>query len=91
MEEEADIINYHHDFNMLSKPLLEARRITKGERNAIFWHSFHPDDCQALREHLIAKQLDKPNREAYDLQDVLQTAMAIFSGDDDFYFQKLPP
>ena len=91
MEEEADVINYHRDFNTLSKPLLEAGRITKGERNAIFWHSFHPDDRRALRERLIAKQPDKPNREAYDLQDVLQTAMAIFSGDDDFYFQEPPP
>ena len=24
MEEETDVINYHHDFNTLSKPLLEA-------------------------------------------------------------------
>jgi len=24
MEEETDMINYHHDFNMLSKPLLKA-------------------------------------------------------------------
>jgi hypothetical protein len=63
MKEEANIINYHHDFNMLSKPLLEAGQITEGEQNAIFWHGF---------------------------QDVLQTAMAIFSDDDDFYFQELP-
>ena len=91
MEEEADVINYHRDFNMLSKPLLEAGRITEGEWNAIFWHGFHPDDCRALRERLIAKQPDKPNREAFDLQDVLQTTIAIFSGDDDFYFQEPPP
>jgi hypothetical protein len=91
IEEEADIINYHRNFNTLSKPLLEAGRITEGERNAIFWHGFHPDDHRALQECLIAKQPDKPNREAYDLQDVLQTAMAIFSGDDDFYFQEPPP
>ena len=67
MEEEADMINYHRDFNMLSKPLLEARQITEGEQNTIFWHGFHPDNCRALQERLIAKQLDKPNREAFDL------------------------
>ena len=91
MEEEANVINYHCDFNTLSKPLIEARRITEGEQNAIFWHGFHPDDRWVLCERLIAKQLDKPSREAFDLQDVLQTAIAIFSGDDDFYFQEPPP
>ena len=90
MEEEADMINYHRDFNTLSKPLLEARRITEGERNAIFWHGFHPDNRRVLWERLIAKQPDKPNREAFDLQDVLQTAMAIFLGDDDFIFRSRP-
>ena len=91
MEEEANMINYHCDFNTLSKPLLEAGRITKGKQNAIFWHGFHPNNCRALQEHLITKQPDKPNREAFDLQDMLQTAMAIFSGDDNFYFQEPPP
>ena len=88
MEEETDVINYHRDFNTLSKPLLEAGRITVGERNAIFWRGFHPDDRQALQGRLIAKQPDRPKGQAFDLQDVLQTARAIFSGDDDFSFQE---
>ena len=88
MEEEADVINYHRDFNTLSKPLLDAGWITVGERNAIFWHGFHPDDRQALQGRLIAKQPDRPKGQAFDLQDVLQTARAIFSGDDDFFFQE---
>jgi len=91
MEEETDVINYHHEFNTLSKPLLEAGRITTSERNAFFWHSFHPEDRQALRERLIAKQPDRPKGQAFDLQDVLDTAIAIFSGDDDLLFQEPPP
>ena len=91
MEEETDVINYHRDFNTLSKPLLEAGRITAGERNAFFWRGFHPEDRQALRERLIAKQPNRPKGQAFDLQDVLDTAIAIFSGDDDLLFQEPPP
>ena len=91
MEEETDIINYQRDFNTLSKPLLEAGRITAGERNAFFWHGFHSDDQKALRERLIAKQPDRPKGQAFDFQDVLDTAIAIFSGDDDLLFQEPPP
>ena len=68
MEEEADVINYHRDFNTLSKPLLEARRITEGEWNATFWHGFHLDSRRALRARLITKRPDKPSREAFNLR-----------------------
>ena len=91
MEEETDVINYHCDFNMLSKPLLEAGRITAGKRNAFFWHGFHPEDRQALHEHLITKQPNRPKGQAFNLQDVVDTAIAIFSGDDDLLFQEPPP
>jgi len=88
MEEETDVINYHHDFNTLSKPLLEAGRITAGECNAFFWRGFHSEDRQALRERLIAKQPNRPKGQAFNLQDILDTAIAIFSGDDDLLFQE---
>jgi len=91
MEEETDMINYHRNFNTLSKPLLEAGQITAGECNAFFWCGFHPEDCQALCERLIAKQPNRPKGQAFDLQDVLDTAIAIFSGDDDLLFQELLP
>jgi len=91
MEEETDMINYHCEFNTLSKPLLEAGQITTGECNTFFWCSFHPKDHQALRECLIAKQPDRPKGQAFDLQDVLDMAIAIFSGDNDLLFQEPPP
>ena len=91
MEEETDMINYHCNFNMLSKPLLEAGQITAGECNAFFWHGFHPEDHQALCECLITKQPNRPKGQAFDLQDVLDTAIAIFSGDNDLLFQEPPP
>jgi len=67
MDEETDVINYHREFNTLSKPLLEAGRITAGERNAFFWRGFHPKNRQALRECLVAKQPDRPKGQAFDL------------------------
>jgi hypothetical protein len=90
MEEEADIINYYHNFNTLSKPLLKARQMTEGKCNAIFWCGFHPDDQFALQGCLIAKQPDRPRGQVFDIQDVLQTARAIFSGDDYYFFQEPP-
>jgi len=91
MEEETDVINYHCKFNLLSKPLLEAGQITTGKRNTFFWCGFHPKDHLALWEHFIAKQPDRPKGQAFDLQDVLDMAIAIFSGDDDLLFQEPPP
>ena len=48
MEDETDVINYQRQFNAQSKVLLSTGRITVGERNALFWHGFHPDDQRAL-------------------------------------------
>jgi len=44
MEDEGDIIKYLRNFNLLSKPFLDARRITTGECNATFILGFHLDD-----------------------------------------------
>jgi len=85
MEDEGDVIKYYRNFNVLSKPLLDAGRITTGEWNAAFLLGFHPDDCKALREQLIVKKPDMPRGRAFDFKDVLDTARAIFSGDDDFF------
>jgi len=48
MEDETDVINYQRQFNAQSKVLLSTGRITVGERNALFWRGFHPDDQRAL-------------------------------------------
>jgi hypothetical protein len=84
MADEKDVINYHRKFNNQAKILIDSKCITKSDCNAIFWHGFHPDDQQALRECLIAKQPDKLRGQAFELKDVLKIAMAIFLGDDDF-------
>jgi len=44
MEDEGDIIKYYRNFNLLSKPLLDAGRITTGEHNTAFILGFHLDD-----------------------------------------------
>jgi len=91
MNDETDVINYHRQFNNKAKVLVRSGRITNGERNAIFWRGFHPDDRQALRERLIAKHPDNPKGQAFEIKDVLKSARAIFSGDDDFLLQDPPP
>ena len=91
MTSETDVINYHRKFNNLAKILVTSGCITRGKRNAIFWRGFHPDDQQSLCERLIAKQPNRPRGRAFKLTDVLETARAVFSGDDDFLLQELPP
>jgi len=91
MGDETDVINYQRQFNNQSKVLLGTGRITIGERNAIFWHGFHPEDQRALREHLIAMHPNMPQGQAFDLKDVFNIARAIFSGDDDFLLQEPSP
>jgi len=90
MEDEGDVIKYYRSFNLLSKPLLDAERITTGEHNAIFLLEFHPDDHKALREQLIAKKPDTPKGRTFAIKDVLNTARAVFSGDDDLFIQQQP-
>ena len=91
MGDKTDIINYQCQFNAQSKVLLSTGRITVGERNAIFWRGFHPDDQQALRERLIAMHPNKPQGQAFNLKDIFDIARAIFSGDDDFLLQEPSP
>jgi hypothetical protein len=91
MADEMDVINYHWKFNNLTKILIDSECITKRDRNAVFWHGFHPDDQQVLHERLIAKHPDNPRGQAFDHKDVLKTAQAIFSGDDDFLLQEPTP
>ena len=90
MEDKGDVIKYYRNFNLLSKPLLDARRITTGERNAAFILGFHLDDRKVLRERLIAKKPDMPKGHAFDIKDILDTARAVFSSDDDFFGQEQP-
>jgi len=91
MNDETDVINYHRQFNNLAKVLVKSGQITERECNTTFWCSFHPDDQKALHECLIAKHPDQPRGQAFDLKDVLKTARAIFSGDNDFLLQELAP
>jgi hypothetical protein len=48
MEDKGDIIKYYRGFNLLSRPLLDAGRITTGKCNAAFLSGFHPEDRKAL-------------------------------------------
>jgi len=91
MGDETNVINYQRQFNAQSKVLLGTGRITVGERNAIFWRGFHPEDQRALYERLIAMHPNMPRGQAFDLKDVFNIARAIFSGDDDFLLQEPSP
>ena len=91
MDDETDVINYHQQFNTKGKFLLDSGRVTQGEYNAIFWRGFHHEDWHALCKHLIAKQPDRPQGQAFNIQDVLNIARAVFLGDNDFYSQEPPP
>jgi hypothetical protein len=91
MADKQVVLKYYWAFNKLSKPLLNSGRITQGKCNATFWCSFHPEDCKVLHKCLIAKQLDKPRGQAFDYKDILKITRAIFSGDNNFLLQELPP
>jgi len=84
MNNETDVINYQCQFNNLAKVLVKSGRITERECNTTFWHSFHPNDQKALHERLITKYPDQPRGQAFNHKDILRTARAVFSGDDDF-------
>jgi hypothetical protein len=90
IEDEEGMLQYYWEFNRLSKPLVNARRITEGEWNAAFWRRFHPNDRIVLRECLITKYPNNPKGQAFDYKDVLKMAWVIFTGDNNF-LQEPPP
>ena len=90
MDDETDIIHYYRKFHTLAKTLIDSGRITKHEYNVTFWHGFHPEDQKFLLVHLIAKHLNQPRGQAFDYKDILDTARAVFSGDNDFLLQEPP-
>ncbi|KAH9960603.1 hypothetical protein BC827DRAFT_1268006 [Russula dissimulans] len=82
MYEEEDVLRYHRQFLLLSKPLYNNRSITPQQCNALFWRGFHPNDRAAMLSCLIAKHPEQPCRQAFDLKEVLKIALAIFTGDE---------
>jgi hypothetical protein len=81
MCDEEDVQDYYQQFLVLSKPLLDAHRLTIGERNKPFWHGFHSKDRHEMYARLIANNPFRPAREHFDYLDVYRVARATFSGD----------
>ena len=52
-----------------------------------FWSGFHPKDRSGLAPYLFAKSPDLPAGTAYDYEDVLKVARAVFSRSSFFPFQ----
>lgn len=57
MRDEEDVQNYYREFLVLSKSLVDAHRLTTGERNKAFWRGFHKKDCQKMRARLVVNNL----------------------------------
>jgi hypothetical protein len=82
--EDDDVLQYYRRLLILSKPLLDSRRLTEEERDAAFWYGFHQDDRSAMTARLIAKHLDQSEGRAFDCQDLFKMARAVFTGQQFF-------
>ena len=82
MRDEEDVQNFYREFLVLSKPLVDAHRLTTEERNKAFWRGFHKKDRQKMRARLVANNPQRVATEHVAYEDVYQVAKATFSGTD---------
>jgi hypothetical protein len=75
---EADVLQYHQQFLVLSNPLVRAHYLTVEERDTEFWYGFHPDDRAELYPHLCRAVPRWPHNTPFDINDVLTNAREIF-------------
>ncbi|KAN0134716.1 hypothetical protein V8E53_007501 [Lactarius tabidus] len=75
---EADILQYHQQFLVLSNPLVRAHYLTVEEHDTEFWYGFHPDDCTELYPHLCRAVPRWPRDTPFDMNDVFTNAREIF-------------
>ena len=60
MSDEEDVLHYYRRFLVLSKPLMDSRRLATSQRNKAFWHGFHGRDRAEMYARLIPKYPDRP-------------------------------
>ncbi|KAN0130472.1 hypothetical protein V8E53_011735 [Lactarius tabidus] len=75
---EADVLQYHQQFLVLSNPLVRAHYLTVEERDTEFWYGFHPDDHAELYPHLCRAVPRWPRDTPFDINDVFANAREIF-------------
>jgi hypothetical protein len=83
ISEEKDVLDYYRQFCLLSKLLVDSRRLDVKGRNKYFWLGFHTEDHEALKERLFAKFPDHPPGSYFDYKEVLRTARIIFAYHED--------
>jgi hypothetical protein len=75
---EADVLQYHQQFLVLSNPLVRAHYLTVEEHDTEFWYGFHPDNCTELYPHLCRAVPRWPRDTPFDMNDVFTNAREIF-------------
>jgi hypothetical protein len=83
---EADVLQYYKTFVCYSLPLVYAHRLTEEDRDAAFWHGFHPLDREALWPRLIAKTPLQPVDIPFYFEDVFDFARVAFGYDERLTF-----
>src|SRR5712671_1740693 len=80
MNGEEDVIAYYRKFMVLSKPLVDAVKLTSEDRNSLFWEGFHPDDQRRMEIRLLAQHPNHSDDDPFEYLDVYETARAVCGG-----------
>ncbi|KAI9453086.1 hypothetical protein BJY52DRAFT_865832 [Lactarius psammicola] len=89
MECVDDVLQYYRDFLCLSAPIVHSGHLTEEDRDAAFWHGFHPEDRSKLWPRLIGKNPLQPHGIPFHFEDVLSCARGTFAYDG--YFSSWTP
>ncbi|KAI9432410.1 hypothetical protein BJY52DRAFT_1400296 [Lactarius psammicola] len=89
MDSVDDVLQYYRDFLCLSAPIVHSGHLTEEDRDAAFWHGFHPEDRSKLWPRLIGKNPLQPHGIPFHFEDVLSCARGTFAYDG--YFSSWTP
>lgn len=60
-------------------PLIHVGHLSENDRDAAFWHGFHPVDCDVIWPHLLSKNPFQPPEVSFNLEDVFSCARRVFA------------
>lgn len=67
-------------------PLIHVGHLSENDRDAAFWHGFHPADCDVIWPHLLSKNPFRPLEVSFSLEDVFSCARRVFAYQFSFSF-----
>jgi hypothetical protein len=79
IKKEGDVVTYYQRFLMISKPLLDARKLTIEERDEMFWHGLSPESRHEILPRFMLRNPIGAAADIYAMEDVYDAARETYA------------